>query len=299
MFFLERRFTYYILNFPNLQVVTTAITLEEKIGKTIMKATSEDILSNLQKALEGNVFNVTVQKDLKKRLSRLLLYHILFPEEFDVAKDFLMLFREKVPQVISSNEEFMDLLCTIAKRIECMQIPRYEKLQKFLLDFVKKFVVAGSHDCETISTSAKVALRDGVDLKAKVNLFHGRLLKIPGNELKISQLLSKGYDSSLWTDNIEIKVETSGRLNLEENTRQTLLSLYQEYVQLLQQLGIPHIHIDGKNIAIGDIFSDEHSLAELKGRRAITVKVVCFCLICNLLNHVQFYIQNILLVFHP
>lgn len=267
--------------------MTTTTTLEEKIGKTVMIATSEDILSKLQKALENNLFNIAIEKDLKKRLSRILLYHVLFPEEFDMTKDFLMLFREKVPQVISSNEEFMDLLCTIAKRIECMQIPRYQKLQKFLLDLVKKFVIAGSRDCETTSTNAKAALRDCVDLKTKVNLFHGRLLKIPENELKISQLQNKGYDSSLWTDNIEIIVETSGRLNLEENKCQTLLSLYQEYVQLLQQLGIPHVHIDGKNIAIGDIFSDEHSLAELKGRRAITVKVVCFCLIC----HVQLFIN--------
>lgn len=283
----------YTLNFPNLQVVTTAITLEKKIGKTVMITTSDDILSGLQKHLEGNLFNVTVQKDLKNRLSRILLYHILFPEEFDMAKDFLMLFREKIPPVISSNEDFMDLLCTIAKRIECMQIPRYEKLQNFLLDLLKTFVIAGSHDCGIINTSDKAVLRDRIDLKTKVNFFHERLLEIPENELKISQLQSKGYDSSLWNDNIEIKMETSGQLNLEENTRQTLLSLYQEYVQLLQQLGIPHVHIDGKNIAIGDIFSDELSLAELKGRRAITVKVVFFCLICNLSSHVHFCIKKI------
>ena len=66
---------------------------------------------------------------------------------------------------------------------------------------------------------------------------------------------------------------TDGSLYIEENLRQTLLASFNEYVELLKQLGIPSVKIEGKPVKIHEIFSDDLTINDLKGRRAIVVKV--------------------------
>ena len=77
----------------------------------------------------------------------------------------------------------------------------------------------------------------------------------------------------MWSDEVKVTVTTDGSLNTEENLRQTLLASFTEYVQLLKQLGIPMVKIEGKFIQISEIFADDLTINDLKGRRAIVVKV--------------------------
>ena len=41
----------------------------------------------------------------------------------------------------------------------------------------------------------------------------------------------------------------------------------------MERLGIPSVVVDGKNVKNREVFSDELSLLDLKGRRSIVVKV--------------------------
>ena len=77
----------------------------------------------------------------------------------------------------------------------------------------------------------------------------------------------------LWKDDIQIIVQTNGSLNIEENLRQTLLASFNEYVDLLKQLGIPVIKIEGNDVKIHEVFSDDLTITDLKGRRAVVIKV--------------------------
>ena len=69
------------------------------------------------------------------------------------------------------------------------------------------------------------------------------------------------------------QVTTDGEFNLEENLRQSLLTCYAEYVEIMERLGIPSVVVDGTHIKSGEVFTDELSLVDLKGRRSIVVKV--------------------------
>ena len=77
----------------------------------------------------------------------------------------------------------------------------------------------------------------------------------------------------MWSDEVKVTVTTDGSLNTEENLRQTLLASFTEYIQLLKQLGIPMVKVEGKFIQISEIFADDLTINDLKGRRAIVVKV--------------------------
>ena len=70
-----------------------------------------------------------------------------------------------------------------------------------------------------------------------------------------------------------LQVTTDGEFNLEENLRQSLLTCYAEYVEIMERLGIPSVVVDGTNVKNREVFSDELSLLDLKGRRSIVVKV--------------------------
>ncbi len=111
------------------------------------------------------------------------------------------------------------------------------------------------------------------------------LKDIPANKKILQRLQDCGYKLSMFDDDIVITVQTTGGLNIEENLRQTLLALFIGYLELLKQLGIPAIKIGEKSVKLEEIFSDELTLNELKGRRAIVVKVskeVILCLLQSL-----------------
>ncbi len=99
------------------------------------------------------------------------------------------------------------------------------------------------------------------------------LKDIPANKKILQRLQDCGYKLSMFDDDIVITVQTTGGLNIEENLRQTLLALFIGYLELLKQLGISAIKIGEKSVKLEEIFSDELTLNELKGRRAIVVKV--------------------------
>ena len=99
------------------------------------------------------------------------------------------------------------------------------------------------------------------------------LNSLPQNRCLYDRLLACGYKEDIWSKEIEITVTTDGSLNTEENLRQTLLASFTEYTELLKQLGVPMVKIEGKYVKISDIFSDDLTINDLKGRRAIVVKV--------------------------
>ena len=110
------------------------------------------------------------------------------------------------------------------------------------------------------------------------------LRKMPQNQRLYDRLLNSGYSNMLWKDGIQITVQTNGSLNIEENLRQTLLASFNEYVDLLKQLGIPVIKLEGKDVKIHEVFSDDLTITDLKGRRAVVIKVEVFSInekFCN------------------
>ena len=99
------------------------------------------------------------------------------------------------------------------------------------------------------------------------------LRDLPENVRVHERLVSVGYSERIWCDEIKVNVVTDGSLNIEENLRQTLFASFAEYVDLLKQLGVPYVKIEGKDVKINEIFSDDLTMTDLKGRRAIAVKV--------------------------
>ena len=99
------------------------------------------------------------------------------------------------------------------------------------------------------------------------------LRDLPENVRVHERLVSVGYSERIWYDEIKVNVVTDGSLNIEENLRQTLFASFAEYVDLLKQLGVPYVKIEGKDVKINEIFSDDLTMTDLKGRRAIAVKV--------------------------
>ncbi|XP_065061836.1 uncharacterized protein LOC135688772 isoform X1 [Rhopilema esculentum] len=100
------------------------------------------------------------------------------------------------------------------------------------------------------------------------------LRNLPENVRVHERLVTVGYSERIWCDEIKVNVVTDGSLNIEENLRQTLLASFTEYVDLFKQLGVPYVKIEGKDVKINEIFSDDLTMTDLKGRRAIAVKVI-------------------------
>ena len=221
-----------------------------------------------------------------------------------------------IPTEILSNSEFMNLLQVCAKRIDQMQVPRYEFMKIFLIKLMKVFVLnemqieVNHKQLEDTSIEAGKTLEDTsieaekqlelknaheepekldnaftvqneltemepivISLSQRIAQFNKYVENLSWNKTRKETLVQAGYNPSLWSDKVELKVKTDGVLNFEENLRQTILSCFNEYCDLLKQLGIPTVIINGAQIKLEDIFTDEYSLTELKGRRAIVVKV--------------------------
>ena len=76
-------------------------------------------------------------------------------------------------------------------------------------------------------------------------------------------------------------METDGARDNEENFLTSLKGCYGEYVDLLRQLAVAHVQIDGSPVEVGKIFEGELTLEELRSRRNLAVrKVPCIPGLC-------------------
>lgn len=203
-----------------------------------------------------------------RKLHRLPVYYVLMPDslsryledkESGDQDNWMEAVESEFPSDILENDGMMILLQTITRRIEQMQIPRYQSLKTFLIELLKVFI--------SQSTGMN-------SLKSRISAFHTHISNLDWNTSKKEHLVKLGYGRALWSDdNFELEVKTTGTLNLEENLRQTLLSCYREYCEILSSLNIATIMVDGAAVKLDDVFSDELALSELKGRRSIVLKV--------------------------
>lgn len=130
---------------------------------------------------------------------------------------------------------------------------------------------------ESMSTARSHGLNENeANLEWREKIVENYFKKLPQNVCLLDRLLGSGYEEGLWREETKITVTTDGRLNIDENLRQTLLGSFGAYVELLKQLGIQMVKIDGKFVKIHEIFSDDLTINDLKGKRAIVVKVRIF-----------------------
>ena len=146
--------------------------------------------------------------------------------------------------------------------------------------FIAEDLTPSSLDIKEISSKSNESSKDL--LTKRHQMFQDYIDNLPWNVEKRRNLIEKyGYKDVFWKDyHHELEVSTDGELNLEENLRQSLLSCYAEYVEILNSLDIPSIVVDGETVKCCDIFSDELALVNLKGRRSIVVKVRALFMHC-------------------
>ena len=237
-----------------------------------------------------------------KNLLRISLFQSLIPEklvellqklsQYNVSSLVTDLEHE-LPRKIVGNDVTMDWLEMCTRRIEHMQVPRYAKLKEILAGFMQKFISKEEKNRNRIeeenavySLSTDESLQpdkinnveafdsEEIRLKKRYQKLQSYIDNLPWNVSKRKKLKEFGYHQNFWCKTMKvIEVETDGTLNLDENLRQSLLSCYSEYVEILNRLDISSICVDGETVKTGDIFTDELALPYLKGRRSIVLKV--------------------------
>lgn len=128
---------------------------------------------------------------------------------------------------------------------------------------------------QTDGLSEETNRGDAARLNMRYKLLQDHIDALPWNVSKQESLVrDHGYDASFWCrDNHELDVTTDGSLDLEENLRQSLLSCYAGYVEIMNRLSIPSVQVDGAVVEKSELFGDELTLLDLKGRRSIAIKV--------------------------
>eukprot|EP00731_Ephydatia_muelleri_P010743 Em0005g1329a len=89
---------------------------------------------------------------------------------------------------------------------------------------------------------------------------------MPRNAEDNQLLRGCGYRPRLWD-----QTDSSHSL---ENMRQTLLACYREFSDILKQLNITHVFVDGTMVKSSELFSEEQSLVELK---CTPISTSCVC----------------------
>ncbi|XP_066932590.1 uncharacterized protein [Clytia hemisphaerica] len=266
------------------EVMTTLISVENLLKTAYPQL--KDHISLLPIVSDFDHSNTKTRNQALKKILRISLYQSLVPEKLekclgvDSSSVFCLMddLECEFPGEIARDDGTMSWLQMCTRRINQMQIPRYIKLQELLNDLMKKFI---SKDLTVSLDKIEISYESDQDLKELLNqrhqIFQDHIDNLPWNVEKRNNLIEKyEYHNSFWdTENHhELEVSTDGELNLEENLRQSLLSCYTEYVEILNSLDIASIVVDGETVKCSDIFSDELSLVNLKGRRSIVVKTI-------------------------
>jgi len=281
-------------------VITTLISVENTLQRsfTEIPAIKLDLLVSTM-----NCTNTKSWHLILKNLSRILLYQSLTPgtlvellpklSQYNVSTLITDLEYE-LPKEVVRDDDTMDWLEMCTRRINDMQVPRYAKLKEVLSGFMERFIWKDEEKVEYLSSGDMVSSTmstkhtiNEMQIKSNATLLQNRYQRLqrhvndlPWNVSKRQQLEKLGYRQEFWWKPMDsIEVETDGMLNLDENLRQSLLSCYGEYVEILNRLDIPSITVDGEKVKTGDIFTDELELPYLKGRRSIVLKVNEFFII--------------------
>lgn len=109
-----------------------------------MQKLTEPIITTLSDSLSSKTFNQETQRSILERVSNLTLYKALFKEEFikDITEssDFVMDVDARIPADVRDNANVMSLLQLTARRLEHMQVPRYQALKAVLVDILKVYL---------------------------------------------------------------------------------------------------------------------------------------------------------------
>ena len=131
--------------------ITTQPTTHED-GNTInlVQKLTEPIITSLTNSLSNKTFDQETQKSILERVSNLTLYKALFKEEFvkeiTESKDFVLDVDAKIPADVRGNATIMSLLQLTARRLEHMQMPRYQALKAVLVDILKVYLYLRDED---------------------------------------------------------------------------------------------------------------------------------------------------------
>lgn len=230
-----------------------------------------DIVVSFQgRSLVKNLFNsiIAPKMNFEESLKGIFLMIVCtFPLIFVITLFYL----SKFPPEVLSDESMMNLLSSCATRIEhmqvkisealtgignctgslqCVQVPRYQSLKKILSDILNHFLsITNTSNDEAMSlTRRKQLLLDHIASTFTRNIAdRNKFVGSCGFSEKfmdgVSDTCTYTHTSivSLTTQEFSITVETDGSHSLEENMRQTLLTCYSEFLDILKQLGITHV----------------------------------------------------------
>lgn len=116
----------------------------EEGSEKLVKKLTNPIINDVRSALKLKKFDQTAQQLLFKNISNLMLYKAFFETEL-MEKIFYDAELEidvsaKIPIDVRNDEDMMRRLEMIARRIEHMQMPRYQSLKRTLVDIIKHYM---------------------------------------------------------------------------------------------------------------------------------------------------------------
>ena len=119
-------------------------TKEDSNTNSLVQQLTEPITTSLANSLSSKTFNQEAQKSILEQVSNLTLYSALFKEEFvkDIKESerFILDVDAKIPADVRGNANIMSLLQLTARRLEHMQMPRYQALKAVLVDLLKEYL---------------------------------------------------------------------------------------------------------------------------------------------------------------
>jgi hypothetical protein len=248
-------------------------TLFNEHSFSVLKTITDDLLKKLIFHLQHKSYNRDTWEKMNEQLARVALFKTLYSHELtkltdQTAQDVLEIFDSKFPQDVITSQDLMATLSQCATRLETLQLPRYEALRELLVEILNYFLA-----CDVTELQSKEKNLETVRQQREV-LLEKYLLDLPRNAEDRKLLVAHGYSIKCWQQPCRITVKTDGRRSLEENMKQALLACYREYSELLKGLGVAQILVDGEKIAVDQLFDETLQLSDLRGRRAVAVRLI-------------------------
>lgn len=199
---------------PNPSVVKIATSVRQLL---------EQYLQQNQSQVKEQLF------DVQTKLSRVLLIRNLFPQDFQQVQDrepqeVLEIFQQKFPDDVARDPSIMKILSEISERIEALESDQCRVNRRHVtaatLSMLGHFFAPVSEDEKSAAGSLLRARRDRVE---KMVTAHPKFVEIKNH------LLAQGYDESLWSKDISIRVEIDDKKNIEENFKSALIGLVRSF----------------------------------------------------------------------
>ncbi|KAL5493303.1 hypothetical protein EMCRGX_G014460 [Ephydatia muelleri] len=253
-----------------------------------MKSLIEPCLSGVEVALREKRFKKEVWEDASAQLQKAALFRTLFQNELSTlsnlsSDDLQAVFSRKFPLDVLSSADTMELLSLCSVRMEHMRTPQYDPLRSLLSQLLNHFLTldpvlpvrgggggAGVQPEGTMTTPIPETTPTSIPpvatptpLELRKQLLDTYIASMPRNAEDDQLLRGCGYSPRLW-DQIG---EGAPALGPHRGG-------FREFSDILKQLNITHVFVDGAMVKSSELFSEEQSLVELKGRRAIAVKAI-------------------------